>query len=152
MSKVTVKVTRAGLTRCSSCHTHVHYAEAVESGACPACGEAFDLARAPGVGVNLSGVARATRSGALAVALLGAAACGSSDEEGGSDAGMVEDGSGAGDLDAGMSEDGSGDGDLDGGMTEDGSGEADLDVIDVEIEEVEEAGPSDVYGAPPDAG
>ena len=51
-----------------------------------------------------------------------------------------------------MTEDGSGDGDLDGGMTEDGSGEADLDVIDVEIEEVEEAGPSDVYGAPPDAG
>ena len=39
-----------------------------------------------------------------------------------------------------MTEDGSGDGDLDGGMTEDGSGEADLDVIDVEIEEVEEAG------------
>ena len=86
MSKVTVKVARSGLTRCPSCHTHVHYAEAVESGACPACGGA----RAPGVGVNL----RASRAPRRARSLWRCRRGGLRlpEEESGTDAGMVEDG------------------------------------------------------------
>lgn len=73
-----IRISRQGLTRCSSCHTHIKMAASVKETECPFCGAPLWSADAPAkpAQLRLGGKGRALLAATVLGSSLAFAACG----------------------------------------------------------------------------
>ena len=162
---IRIKVSKSGYTRCPSCQSHIRVAARAATTTCDFCGATLGraLREDPSGPTALRGLAQGSRSGVLAMALLGAA-CGTEESASGAggdaEVGVDAASDGGAVTDAAPGADAAAD-DTGGSDTVSDVNEADAPPVppygfpgdvedDIEPDVVEDAGPMPEYGAPPE--